>query len=88
MDVQGGGGGGQDGDEDHEGKGKPRKSVMRKTVDYNCAFLKLVEDRCVCNCSATRKRIRSIPIETLNLPKISGYGSGETGETGELCSQT
>ena len=47
MDVQGGGSGGQDGDEDHEGKGKPRKSVMRKTVDYNCAFLKLVEDRCV-----------------------------------------
>ena len=45
--MQGGGGGGQDGDEDHEGKGKPRKSVMRKTVDYNCAFLKLVEDRCV-----------------------------------------
>ena len=44
MQGGGGGGGGQDGDDDFEGK-KPRKSVMRKTVDYNCAFLKLVEDR-------------------------------------------
>ena len=44
------GGGGEDGDDDFEGK-KPRKSVMRKTVDYNCAFLKLVEDRHVTSMS-------------------------------------
>ncbi len=40
----GGGGGGGDGDDDYDGK-RPRKSQMRKTVDYNCSFLAMVENR-------------------------------------------
>lgn len=75
---------------------------MRKTVDYNCAFLKLVEDRYVyilflmmnlgrgqhmtTSCSTCTSATQK-PVTKISLT-IAEFGSAETGGTGELCNQT
>ena len=87
---------------------------MRKTVDYNCAFLKHIEDRCemggkeilhegeavssvilndvivnVLNFLLFKVLITFPVVKKLTLPlKIAGFGSAETGGTGEPCSRT